>query len=98
MWTIYQNCWGTGWGVRCLYACDGWAIFGRLQQGGDCADRLLSSTTENNVVPWIEVMSLENKPESVIHDIHGLLDWLGMVCKQPTRSHYESLTTFFKTG
>ena len=89
-------------GGAARYACAYWALHIRSSlTTGDCADRLLSSTTEffeNNIVPWIEVMSLENKLESVIHGIYGLLDWLGMVCKQPTRSHYESLTTFFKTG
>jgi hypothetical protein len=37
---------------------------------------------KNNTVPWIEVMSLENQLESVVHSIHNIFDWIGMVCAQ----------------
>ena len=49
------------------------------------ATQLVASATEffkNNAVPWIEVMSLENRLGDVIHGIYGLLDWIAMVCAQ----------------
>ena len=89
-------------GSAVRYACGYWAM--HIQSSpttSDHADRLISSTTEfceNNVVPWIEVMSLENRLESVIHSLHNLLDWLGMVGNF-TCSQRMSLThSFFKTG
>ena len=89
-----------GGGTR--YACGYWAMHVRSSPTrGGCVKRLISSTTEffdKNVVPWIEVMSLEGRLESVIHSIYNLLDWLGMVCKS-TCSQPKSLThSFFKTG
>ena len=72
-----------GSGTR--YACGYWAMHVRSSPTtGDYAIRLIPSAIkffERNVVPWIEVMSLENRLESVIHSIYNLLDWLGMVCK-----------------
>ena len=72
-------------GSATRYACGFWAMHVRLSPTtGDYTDRLLSSTTEfleNDVVPWIEVMSLEGRLESVIHSIYNLFDWLGTVCK-----------------
>ena len=89
-----------GGGAR--YACGYWAMHVRLSPTtGDYAIRLISSATEffkNNVVQWIELMSLENLLENVIHSIYTFLDWLGMVCKLNC-GQYEGLThTFFKTG
>ena len=48
----------------------------------DHATQLVASATEffkNNAIPWIEVMSLENRLEHVIYGIYGLLDWIGTV-------------------
>ena len=71
-----------GSGTR--YACGYWATHVRSSPTtGEYVDRLISSITEffdKNVVPWIEVMSLEDRLESVIHSINNFLDWLGMVC------------------
>ena len=72
-------------GSAMRYACDHWAMHVRSSPTtNDYAIRLISSTTEffkKNAIPWIEVMSLENRLESVIHSIYNLFDWLGMVCK-----------------
>ena len=65
------------------YACGYWAMHVRSSPTTDNhAIRLISSATEffdNNAVPWIEVMSLENRLESVIHSIYDLFDWLETV-------------------
>ena len=48
----------------------------------DHATQLVASATEffkNHAIPWIEVMSLENRLENVIYGIYGLLDWIGKV-------------------
>ena len=66
------------------YASGYWAMHLRSSPTtGDYADRLLPSTTRffESAVPWIEVLSLDNRLENVIHNIYNLLDWLGMVCK-----------------
>ena len=81
-------------GSATRYVCGYWAMHvWSSSTTGDHADRLISSATkffENNVVPWIEVMSLENRLESVIHSIYGLFLWLGTVRKL-IRSQCESL-------
>ena len=65
------------------YACASWAMHVRSSPiDNDHASRLVTSATEflkENVPPWIEVMSLENQLEGVIHNINNLLDWLGTV-------------------
>ena len=64
------------------YACCHWAghlwlsptsedFFGQIV---DLATRMLQ-----NAPPWIEVMSLENNLEGVIHSTNSLLDWLSKV-------------------
>ena len=67
------------------YACGHWAThLGSSPTANEYAIQLISSTIEffkSNTLPWLEVMSLENKLESVIHSIYGLLDWLGKVCE-----------------
>ena len=82
-------------GSATRYACSYWAMHIRSCPTTDnYANRLVPSVTElfqNNAVPWIEVMSLENRLESVIHSIYNLLDWLGMVCGF-NRGQYECLT------
>ena len=66
------------------YAGGYWAMHVRSSPTtNEFATRLISSATEfleKNVVSWIEVMSLENRLEAVIHNIYNLLDWLGLVC------------------
>ena len=65
------------------YACGYWAMHVRSSPTTeDYAVRLILSTMElfkQNVIPWIEVMSLENRLESVVHSVYDLLDWLGEV-------------------
>ena len=67
------------------YACRYWAAHIRSSPVAyDYALQLISSATnffKENAVRWIEVMSLENQLESVVHSIYALLDWRGMVCK-----------------
>ena len=46
---------------------------------------------KENSLPWIEVMSLENRLEGVILNIDNLLDWLGTVCGL-SRNHHGPLT------
>ena len=68
------------------YACGYWALHVRSSPTTrDFAGRLIASATEflkNNALPWIEIMSLENRLGSIIHNIHSLLDWLATVCIQ----------------
>ena len=70
-------------GSALRYACAYWAMHVRSSPtDDDHAIRLITSATEffkNNALPWIEVMSLENRLEGVIHNIHHLSDWLGTV-------------------
>ena len=83
-------------GSTMRYACCYWAMHIRSSPTtGYHTDRLLSSTTKffkDDVIPWIEVLSLENRLESVIHSIYNLFDWLGMV-RGLTCSQFESLTS-----
>ena len=71
-------------GGATLYACGYWAIHLRSSPtADDYALRLIPSATkffEDNAITWIEVMSLGNRLESVIHSIYELFDWLGKVC------------------
>jgi hypothetical protein len=72
-------------GSATRYACGYWVMHLRSSPTtNDYAIRLIPSATQffkNNVVQWIEVMSLDNQLESVIHSIYNLFDWLEMVCK-----------------
>ena len=82
------------------YACSYWAMHVRLSIYHH-TNRLVSSATEfflKNAVPWIEVMSLENRLESVIHSIYNLFDWLGNVCKLTYAQHKSLTHSFLKTG
>ena len=67
------------------YACGYWALHVQSSPTtNDYAIQLIASATEffkNNALPWIEVMSVENRLEGVIHSIHSLLDWLDKVCE-----------------
>ena len=70
-------------GSATRYACGYWAMHVRSSPTThDYAVRLVASATEffnNNAVPWMEVMSLENRLESVIHSIYNLFDWIAAV-------------------
>ena len=70
-------------GGAARYACGYWAMHVRYSPTTDNhALRLIPSAIEffdKHVVPWMEIMSLENRPESVINCIYDLFDWLGMV-------------------
>jgi hypothetical protein len=81
-------------GSATRYACGYWAMHVRSSPiTGNYALRLISSATEffkNNLLPWIEVMSLENRLESVIHNIYNLLEWFELVCRFDC-GHFERL-------
>ena len=67
------------------YACDYWAIHIRSSITNDLAIPLIASAIKflkNNAIPWIEVMSLRNRLEGVIHNIYALIDWINMVGAQ----------------
>jgi hypothetical protein len=68
------------------YACGHWARHVRLSPTtGGHTITLVASAIEffkTNAVPWIEIMSLENRLESVVRSIYNLLDWINMVCTQ----------------
>ena len=70
-------------GSALRYASAYWTMHVRSSPtDDDHAIRLIASATEffkNNALPWIEVMSLENRLEVVIDSINNLIDWLGTV-------------------
>ena len=60
------------------YACHYWARHLELSSiSGDYVHQVIDSVTKmlRNSPPWIEIMSLENCLEGVIHSMYGLLDW-----------------------
>jgi hypothetical protein len=64
------------------YACGYWAGHLKLSptSGGHVSQAIASTTWMlKNSSPWIEVMSLENRLEEVIHSMYGLLAWLDEV-------------------
>ena len=66
-----------GGGMR--YACRYWARHLELSPTfGNKIKQIASSVTKMLLCapPWIEVMSLENHLEGVIHSLYSLLDWL----------------------
>ena len=71
-------------GSATRYACGYWAMHIRSSQAtSEQTVRLVNSAVDvfkNNAIPWIEIMSLDNKLESVIHSIYTLFDWLADVC------------------
>ena len=79
------------------YACAYWAMHIRFSPtDGDYAVQLITSAIEfleKNALPWIEVMSLENRLEDAVHNINNLLDWLGTVCVPSC--YYGNLTNLF---
>ena len=73
-------------GSATRYACGYWAMHLRFSPTtGDYALRLIACTTEflkASGIPWIEVMSLENQLETVIHSINNISDWSSRVRAQ----------------
>jgi hypothetical protein len=64
------------------YACSYWARHLKLSPtSGDHVRQVITSATGvlKGAPPWIEVMSLENRLEEIIHSMHSLLAWLGEV-------------------
>ena len=67
-----------GLGGAVQYACHYWARHLELSpKSGNYVHQVTVSVTEmlESVPPWIEVMSLKNCLEEVIHSMYGLLDW-----------------------
>ena len=65
------------------YACGYWAMHVRSSGTDSGVVRLASSVTKFfmiNFLPWVEIMSLENRLEVVIHSIQSLFEWIDMVC------------------
>ena len=61
------------------YACIHWARHLRFSPtSGDYIHQVFVSATTmlETPLPWIEIMSLENHLEEVIHSMYGLQDWL----------------------
>ena len=64
-------------GSALQYACGYWAMHVRSSStDNDHTTRLINSAIEffRNALLWIEVMSLENQLEGVIHNINNLID------------------------
>ena len=80
------------------YACAYWTMHARSSPSTDShAIRLVTSATrffENSVVQWIEVMSLDNRLESVIHSIYHLFDWISTVCIELRLIYQNALRSF----
>ena len=71
-----------GLGGAVKYACCYWARHLELSpMSGDHVYHVVASATEmlRSAPPWIEVMSLENCLEGVIHSMFGVLDWQNKV-------------------
>jgi hypothetical protein len=70
-----------GSGLR--YACKYWSThLLSSSTSGEYGDLLITSAFrffDNDVFPWMEVMSLEGRLEDVIHSMNHLLGWLGKV-------------------
>ena len=76
------------------YACNYWARHLELSPTyEDYVRQVTVSITEmlRNAPPWIEVMSLENHLEGVIHSMYGLLDWRDKVSSSLLPSNVEGL-------
>ena len=71
-------------GGAVLYACGYWAMHVRSSSAMQFhVNHLVASATEffkSGAVPWIEVMSLDNRLERVVRSIYDLLDWIDTVC------------------
>ena len=87
-------------GGTILYACTYWAMHLRSSPTtDDHAVRLITSATdffESKVIPWIEIMSLANQLERVIHSMYDLFDWLGRVCNSNASQHGVTIHLSFK--
>ena len=78
------------------YACHYWARHLKHSPiSGDHDDvyQVAVSATEmlRAAPPWIEVMSLENHLEDVVHSMYGLLDWLDKVSGSPLSPNMEKI-------
>ena len=85
-------------GSAVRYACAYWTMHARSSPTTRYyALQFVASATlffEYHAVQWIEVMSLENRLESVIHSIHHLFDWISTVCIE-LRLIYKNVTRSF---
>ena len=75
------------------YACIYWAMHLRFAPSTDVyADRVVIPVANvlENAPLWIEVMSLENHLEEVIHSMYSLLDWQDKVSSFPLPSNVEA--------
>ena len=78
------------------YACRYWARHLELSpRSGDHVDHVTVSVTRmlRSAPLWIEVMSLENCLEGVIHSMYSLLDWLDKVSGSLSLPDIEGLFT-----
>ena len=79
-------------GSAIRYACGYWTMHVLSSPTThEHATRLITSATKffkHNAIPWIELMSLENRLEVVIHSIYNLFDWLGTVRTQLRSSEW----------
>jgi len=70
-----------GSGLR--YACKYWTAHLLLSSSsGEYGNRLITATSlffNRTLFPWMEIMSLEDHLEGVIHSMNNLLDWSGKV-------------------
>jgi len=76
------------------YACTYWAGHLKLSPtSGDFSEQIIDLTTVmlQNAPPWIEVMSLVNHLEGVIHSMNSLLDWLDKVSSSYLSNTVESI-------
>jgi hypothetical protein len=70
-------------GSASRYACGYWALHAQASPTtSEHATLLVTSAIEffkNDAIPWVEVMSLENRLEGVVHSIYNLFDWIDKV-------------------
>jgi hypothetical protein len=76
------------------YACSYWARhLKHSPKSGDYVHRVVVPVADvlRNTPSWIEVMSLENRLEEVIHSMYGLLAWLDKVSRSLSIHNLEGL-------
>jgi hypothetical protein len=77
------------------YACSYWARHLKLSStSGDYVHTVIVLVTKvlKRAPPWIEVLSLENRLEEVIHSMSGLLAWLDAVSDSLLHSVWRDLS------
>jgi hypothetical protein len=82
------------------YACGYWARHLELSPtSGGYIHQVTVSVAKmlRSAPPWIEVMSLENRLEEVIHSMYGLLAWLDKVSASSTKCGGARLLTTLQT-